>query len=385
MEMFEEPYHRIQARIDLSAIKHNLCVAKECLKPETKLMFVIKADGYGHGAVPLAKAAEELCCVDYYGVAIPEEGIELRQAGIQKPILILSAIAKEQIKDLIKWDFTFTVYEYKKAVLLNEEAEKWGKKIKIHLKLDTGMGRVGYLPKEESFEEMLSISALPNLVLEGLFSHLACADEVDKTSAKFQFQLFLSAVKRLKEKGLHFPILHIANSASILELPSMQLDLVRSGIMTYGLVPSGEVCLHEKSLKPALSLLTHVSYLKTLPAGKGISYGSTFYTERESIIATIPVGYADGYRRLLSSKGSVLIRGKRAKILGRICMDQFMVDVTDIQGVEIGDVVTLIGKDQEEEITAEEIANLTGTIHYEVTCNISKRVPRVYYENCSIQ
>ena len=381
VETFGEPYYRVQARIDLSAVQHNLSVAKSLLAGKTKLMFVIKADGYGHGAVPLAKAAEELGCVDYYGVAIVEEGIELRKAGIDKPILILSAAAREQFPDVVRWDLDSAIYEYEKANQLSREAEKQHKTAKIHVKIDTGMGRVGYLPNKGTISEVMRIAALPNLLLEGLFSHLACADEKDKTSAREQYKLFIEVVDTFRSNGLTFPILHIANSASIIELPEMHLDLVRCGVMSYGLIPSNAVAIHHGSLKPALSLLTHVSYIKTLSKGKGISYGSTFYTEKESRIATIPVGYADGYSRLLSSKGRVLIHGKSARILGRICMDQFMVDITEIENVKIGDMVTLIGKDQQEEITVEELAELTGTIHYEIVCNISKRVQRVYYKS----
>lgn len=388
-EVFQEPYLRVKAEIDLDAVCNNMIAAKNTLAKGTKLMFVIKADGYGHGAVPLAKAVDELdqsggcgmetTYVDAYGVAIIEEGVQLRMAGITKPILLLSCSAIEQMPEIVSNDLTATVYEFQKAKILSEEAQRQGKTVKVHIKVDTGMGRIGYTPSENSIQEIVEIGNLPGLSLEGLFTHLACADEADKTSANRQFQLFSKFTEILLKKGIVFEVLHVANSSALIELSRMHLDMVRSGIMSYGLYPSKETMHHGLILQPVLSMRSHISYIKKVAAGEGISYGSTFITNGETLIATVPVGYADGYPRLLSSKGRVLVKGKSAPILGRICMDQFMVDVSKIPDVKAGDQVTLIGRDGEEFIPAEELADLTNTINYEITCNISKRVPRVYY------
>lgn len=370
-------YYRVQANIDLDAICNNIKRSKERLKEGTKIMAIIKADGYGHGAVPVAKVLDSL--VDAYGIAIVEEGIELREAGIKKPILILGYTPKPLYSEMIEYDIMATVFTYEMAEEIAKEARKQNKTAKIHIKLDTGMSRIGFALTEESIETILRISKLEGIEIAGCFSHFARADEKDKTFTYVQLERYLDFVNQLEEKGVHIPMKHIANSAAIMELPETCLDMVRSGIITYGLYPSKEVEQSKLFLEPAMSIIAHVSYVKELEAGVGISYNSTYVTERKTRVATIPVGYGDGYPRALSSKGRVLIHGKSAPILGRVCMDQFMIDVTDIPEAAMGDRVTLVGKDGNEEITVEELSEMSGSFNYEYVCDVGKRIPRVYY------
>lgn len=371
-------YYRIEARVNLDAICNNIDEVRRNINPNTKIMAVIKADGYGHGAVALASALNDK--VDAYGIAIIEEGIELRRAGIEKPILVLGFTPHQQYEDLLKYDIIQTVFQYDMAKRLSDIAVSHGKQAKIHLKIDTGMTRIGFKDTEESIQIIKEISKLPNIIIDGIFTHFACADEEDKTSARKQLSRFLIYVDKLKKEGIHIPIKHVSNSASIIDLPESNLDMVRSGIITYGMYPSDKVNKKRLMLQPALTLISNVVYVKNVEAGTGISYNSTYITKQDSVIATIPVGYGDGYPRQLSSKGRVLIHGKSAPIVGRVCMDQFMVDVTDIPDVKEGDKVTLIGQDGGESISIEEVANLVGSFNYELVCDIGKRVPRVYYK-----
>lgn len=372
-------YYRVEAKINLDAICNNIDEVRKNINTHTKIMAVIKADGYGHGAVALAKALGDK--VDAYGIAIIEEGIELRNAGFDKPILILGFTPYQLYDELVKYNITQTVFHYDMAKRLSDVAVSQGKQAKIHIKLDTGMSRIGFKDNEESIQVIKEISKLPNIYIDGLFTHFACADEADKTSARKQLSRYLAFADQLEKEGIDIPVKHVSNSASIIDLPEANLDMVRSGISTYGMYPSDEVNKSKLLLQPALSLTSNVIYVKQVPAGTGISYNSTFVTSRDSIIATIPVGYGDGYPRQLSSKGRVLIHGKSAPIVGRVCMDQFMVDVTDIPDVVEGDIVTLIGKDGKEYISAEEVANMAGSFNYELVCDIGKRVPRVYYKD----
>ncbi|MFU0826848.1 MAG: Alanine racemase [Lachnoclostridium sp.] len=381
-EKIKERYFRATANIDLDAICSNIVNTRKLLKSTTKIMAIIKSDAYGHGAVPVAKALDPL--VDAFGIAILEEGIELRRAGITKPILILGYTPKEQFEELLHNNITPTIFQYSLAEELSKEAIKQNKTANIHIKLDTGMSRIGYSDKIESIEEIKKIASLEGIRIEGLFSHFACADEKDKTSAKNQLRRYLAFVKKLEKEGITIPIKHIANSAGIIDLPEAELDMVRSGISTYGLYPSDEVNKDRLKLKPAMELKSHVSFVKEVDPGVGVSYGSTYVTTRKTKIATIPVGYGDGYPRCLSSKGRVLIHGKSAPIIGRICMDQFMVDVTDIANVNQGDSVTLIGKDGDEFISVEEVAEMAYSFNYEFICNIGKRIPRIYYKQGKI-
>lgn len=370
-------YYRVHAVIDLDAICHNIKEVKRIVGPDVKVMPVIKADGYGHGSVPVAKALNEIG-VDAFAVAIIEEGITLRNNGIRQPILILGYTSEYQYSSLIQYEIEPTVFCYEMAESLSKIAQALGKDAKVHIKVDTGMNRIGFQPTEESAEIIEKIANLPNIKIQGIFTHFACADEADKTSAVKQKNKFDGFVKKLSDRGIEIPVKHVSNSAAIIDLRTYQLDMVRSGIITYGLYPSKEVSRKVLDLKPAMTLKTHIVHVKEVEAGEGISYNHTYVTDKKTKIATIPVGYADGYPRLLSSRGRVLIRGQYAPIIGRICMDQFMVDVTEIEGVSVMDEVTLVGKDGNCEITVEEVAELAGTINYEFICGIGKRVPRVY-------
>lgn len=370
-------YYRVHAVIDLDAICHNIKEVKHVVGPDVKVMPVIKADGYGHGSVPVAKALNEIG-VDAFAVAIIEEGITLRNNGIRQPILILGYTSEYQYSSLIQYEIEPTVFCYEMAESLSKIAQALGKDAKVHIKVDTGMNRIGFQPTEESAEIIEKIANLPNIKIQGIFTHFACADEADKTSAAKQKNKFDGFVKKLSDRGIEIPVKHVSNSAAIIDLQTYQLDMVRSGIITYGLYPSKEVSRKVLDLKPAMTLKTHIVHVKEVEAGEGISYNHTYVTDKKTKIATIPVGYADGYPRLLSSRGRVLIRGQYAPIIGRICMDQFMVDVTEIEGVSVMDEVTLVGKDGTCEITVEEVAELAGTINYEFICGIGKRVPRVY-------
>lgn len=378
-EAYKEKYYRVKADINLDAICENILAEKALFSEGTKIMAVIKADGYGHGAIPIARALDSM--VDAFAVAIVEEGIELREAGIDKPILILGTIAKEEIPEVIQHNITQTVFQLDMAKAMEEEAVRQGKIAKIHIKLDTGMGRLGYQPTAESIDEIVQISKLAHIQIEGIFTHFACADMGDKSSANEQLNIFRDFVTKLENAGVKIPVKHASNSAAILDMRYANLDMVRSGITTYGLYPSDFVNKKVLILHPAMELKTHVSYVKELDAGHGIGYGSTFITDRHMKIATVPVGYGDGYPRQLSNKGRVLLHGMSAPIIGRICMDQFMIDVSHIPDVKQGDEVTLIGKDGTECIPVEEIGELAHSFNYETVCNIGKRIPRIYYKN----
>ena len=374
MDMSE--YYRVCAQIDLSAVRKNIEAIRAAVRPESKLMVVLKADGYGHGAVPIAKRIDDIA--DAYGMAIVEEAAELREAGITKPILVLGYTASHLYDKLIQYDITQTIFQYETAYELNEAAKKAGKTVKIHIKLDTGMSRIGFATTEESVEEIVKISKLSNLCMEGVFTHFAKADEIDKEATRLQYQRFAGMVEKLKQRGVSFTTCHVSNTAAIIDLPEYNLDMVRCGIGTYGMYPSVDVQKNRVLLTPAMELKTHISYVKELPKGVGISYNGTYVTERPMRVATIPVGYGDGYPRLLSSKGRVLIHGKSAPILGRVCMDQFMVDVSGIPEAKQNDDVTLMGRDGYECIPTEEISGYAGTINYEIVCEVGKRIPRVY-------
>ena len=374
-------YPRVHADIDLDAILHNMEQMHRLTDPNTKLMAVIKTDGYGHGAIPIARELEAVGYVYGYAVATEEEALALRTDGVKKPILILGYTFPEQYEALLQAQVTPAVFSMESARLLSDMAEKLHTAAHIHIKLDTGMGRVGFLVSEESADVIAQISKLPHIMIEGMFTHFARADETDKTSANRQLSEFLHMVDMLNERGVHIPLKHCSNSAGILDLPQANLDVVRAGITLYGLHPSEEVQLERMDMKPAMSLKSRVVHVKTLPGGYGISYGATYVTPEERRIATIPVGYGDGYARSLSNKGDVLIRGRRAPIVGRVCMDQFMVDVTEIPGVSVGDEVTLVGTDGGEHISLEELGEKSGRFNYEFACDLGKRIPRVFYKD----
>lgn len=380
MEESVKMYERVYARIDLDAIIHNVTNFKNRISSQSTLMPVVKADGYGHGAVPISKELIN-CGIDRFAVATIEEGISLRKNGIDKKILILGYTPVDIADKLVEYDLIQTVYNYTAAKNISDTACKSGKIGKIHIKLDTGMGRIGFVPNDESVSIIKDIYNLPNIEIEGIYTHLSKADELDKTFTNNQLKFYNDFIGKLESNGICIPIKHVANSAGIIDLDSTHLDLVRLGISLYGLYPSDEVIKDNVKLQPVLSLISHIIHIKEVEEGTPIGYGGTYITKRKSKIATIPVGYGDGYDRLLSSKGRVLIGGQFANILGRICMDQFMVDITDIPDVKDFDEVVLIGKQGHNEITADDIAKIKGTINYEVVCQLGKRIPRVYYKN----
>lgn len=371
-------YRRVHAEIDLDAVIYNMESMHGNISKNTKIMAVIKADGYGHGAVEIAETIEHIDYLFGYAVATVEEGQILRNHGIKKPILILGYVFPEQYEEMIKAEIRPTVFTKEMAIALSDAAQKAEMDCLIHFAIDTGMSRIGYQVTEEAAEEMAQLAKLPHIMVEGIFTHFARADEADKTHTYKQLEQFDKIVSMLQKRGIHIPIHHSSNSAGIVEVPRGNMDLVRAGITLYGLWPSEEVDKNIIDLKPVLSLITHVAYVKELEAGREISYGGTYITKEKRLIATIPVGYADGYARGLSNKGEVLIHGKRAPIRGRVCMDQFMVDVTDIGNVKSGDEVILIGRDQNEIITMEEVGMRSGRFNYEFVCDLGKRIPRVF-------
>ena len=372
---------RVYAEINLDAMCSNVSQALERMKP-AKLMAIIKTDAYGHGAVRSAKALDEIG-VYAFGVATPGDALELRRAEIKNPILILGYVFEEYFDRMIENDIDLALFDLNTAKLLNSHAEKLGKKARVHIKADTGMGRIGFQPCDESAEIIKEIAALNNIEIDGMFTHFACADSKDKASVNRQIERFTNFVAKVKSEGVSLPIVHCYNSASIVDFDKPLFDMVRCGIITYGLEPSDEVSKTNIKLQKVMSIKSHVAYVKKVGAGFTVSYGSTYVTDKETEIATIPVGYGDGYPRTLSNKGMVLIGGHFAKIIGRVCMDQFMVDVTGL-GVSRGDEVILMGSDGENSITAEEIGDLSGRFNYELVCDINKRVPRVYIKNGEI-
>ncbi len=373
-----KPYHRIEARIDLSAIRRNIETVQALNPADRKTLLVIKADGYGHGAAVLAEKLDDLA--DYYGVAEIDEAVELRNSGVTKPILILGYTDETEYEDLINYDITQAVYDVERCRSLSRLAEAMGKKARVHIKVDSGMHRIGFQADAEGVAAAEELFSMPGLSIEGIFTHFAKADEKDKTSANAQYEAFSWFVKTLEDKGYNLGIRHIDNSAGAMELHSKGFDMMRLGIVIYGLYPSEEV---DKSvvITPAMQLVSHITHVKTLPAGSGISYGHTFVTERETRVATVSAGYADGYPRAQSNCGRVLIHGEYAPILGRVCMDQFMVDVTHIPEAGVGDEVVLIGTDEGKSISVEEVAEPAVSFNYELVCNVARRVPRVYIED----
>ncbi len=370
------PYTRVYATVDLDAVEANMKAMAANLKEGTSIMGVVKTDGYGHGAVPVAKVIEPY--VKGYAVATIEEAINLKNHGIEKPVLILGVTHESRNEDLIRHGIRSVVFQERKAAALSDMAVKMGRKAFVHVALDTGMSRIGMRPDREGAKLAAAISRMPGICLEGVFTHFARADETDKASAKQQLKKYLDFIAMAEELGVRFPIKHISNSAGIVDMKEANCDMVRAGISIYGLYPSDQVKKDQVILCPALELKSFITYIKTIEPGAEVSYGGTFVADRPMTIATIPIGYGDGYPRSLSGKGRVLIRGQYAPILGRVCMDQMMVDVTTIEDVSEDDEVTLIGKDGGREIPVSELAELGGGFHYEILCDIGKRVPRVY-------
>ena len=374
-------FDRLKAVVSLDAIAHNFAEMKKNIAEGTKMIAVIKADGYGHGAEAIARLTDNYSYIWGYAVATAEEALQLRSAGVEKPILILGLVFEEYFREMVAGDIRLTVCEYETAKKLSREAVRQDKTVHIHIGLDTGMSRIGFADTPESVEEIKKIAALDYLEIEGMFTHFARADETDKTPAADQLNRYLTFAELLEKSGVHIPLKHCSNSAGIIRMKEANLDAVRAGITIYGIYPSNEVERDIVKLEPAMELKSHISYVKDLEPGASISYGGTYTADKKIRVATIPAGYADGYPRTLSNKGWVLIHGQKAPILGRVCMDQFMVNVSDIPDVKAGDEVTLIGKDGDEFISIETFGDMSGRFSYEFACDISKRVPRVYLKN----
>lgn len=369
---FMDKYLRTYAEINLDAIGNNFNELKKCVDASTKLCAVIKADGYGHGAVILADFLSDKA--DYFAVATADEAIELRNSGITTPVLILAYTHEDEYGELIENNIELTVFSTETAEKINNIALNKGKKAKIHIAVDTGMSRIGLSHDSYGLEAVKAISKLSNIEIQGIFTHYACADMSDKSVSEKQTRLFEEFISDCESNGIDFPVKHICNSAGISEF-NEHFDMVRMGISLYGLYPSDEIDMSKISLIPAMTFKSHITNIKTVPAGTGISYGHTYITDKERIIATVCAGYADGYPRALSNSGRVLVNGRFAPVTGRVCMDQFMIDITDIPDVKIDDEVILFGGDG---VSAEEIGEKSMSFNYEVVCRISRRIPRVY-------
>ncbi len=377
-----EQFNRICATIDLDAIRYNIENMKANLQPGPQMIAVVKSDGYGHGALPIAREIEELDYLFGYGVATFEEAMILRQGGIRKPIIILGYTFPECYGQMAEQEIRPAVFRRDMLPALSQAAAKTGKKIKVHIKVDTGMSRIGVQTDEDGLSFVQECLETPGIEAEGIFTHFARADEIDKTAAAEQLRSFIRFLQKLEDRtGVRIPIRHCSNSAGIIEMKEANLDAVRAGVALYGMWPSEEVDQTTVSLRPTLTLTSHIIYIKELSAGRQISYGGTYETREPVRVATIPVGYGDGYPRSLSNLGYVLIRGRKAPVLGRVCMDQMMVDVSGIPEAAEDDPVILIGRDGTEEITMEALGNLSGRFNYELACCLNRRVPRIYVKN----
>ena len=377
-------YSRVYAQIDLDAIAFNIDQMKRNLTPGCKMMPVIKTDGYGHGASPIARMLQDKEYIWGFAVATLEEALLLRKAQIEKPILVLGCVFPEQYVEMLKNNIRACVYSEEMAEHISNVAVQENVTAHIHIKVDTGMNRLGFLANQQSVESIERITKMKKISAEGIFSHMARADEWNKTFTEKQIKTFQWMIDALKEQGVEFQHHHLANSASIIDVPDSYYDMVRAGIAMYGLYPSDEITKESVVLKPALSLKSRVIFVKEIEANMPVSYGGSFVSKQKMKIATVPVGYGDGYPRSLSNKGYVLVRGKKAPIVGRVCMDQFMVDVSDIDGVQFGDTVTLIGWDGDEHVSVEELSGLSDRFHYEFVCDLGKRIPRVFIRNGEI-
>lgn len=371
-------FHRSFARIDLTAIKNNFENLKALLKPGTKTMAIVKANAYGHGAVRVAKTLENLA--DYFAVADIQEALELRDNGIANPILILSYTSTYHYEELIGNEIIPTVYSLEDAIKLSQTAVEMSKKVVIHIAVDTGMNRIGFRDCAESADIIKKISTLPNIEIEGVFTHFACADCEDKSSVNVQKQRFDKFIASLEERGLDISIKHCCNSAATIDCDT-HYDMVRMGIALYGLYPSDEVMKEKVELKPAMEVVSRIIHIKDVEAGEGIGYGHAYVTPEKKKIATVCIGYADGYNRAFSNNGSVLVNGKRAKVVGKVCMDQIMIDITGIDGANVGDQVIIMGEQKGSVITAEELGEMCGSFNYEMICTFMPRVNKIYYEN----
>lgn len=375
-------YDRTCAVVDLDAICKNMEAMKKSLPEETKIIGVVKADAYGHGAEAVADAISPY--VWGFAVAAGDEAVLLRRHGVKKPVLVLGPVHESRYEELLLGEIRPTIFTEEVARAFGEAACRLRVPGRIHLAVDTGMSRIGMEPSVEGADLVKRIADCPGIIIEGIFTHFAKADEADKEPARKQLKTYLEFLNSLEDRGLEIPVRHCSNSAGILEALGTDLTAVRAGISIYGLYPSGEVDQEKVKLVPALSWRGRITCVKTIPAGASVSYGGTFTAKAPTRVATIAAGYGDGYSRALSGKGYVLIKGRKAPVLGRVCMDQFMVDVTHIPQVKEGEEAILLGRDGEASITAEEMAFLSSGFHYEILCNIGKRVPRIYIKNGSV-
>lgn len=373
--MAEHEFYRSFAKINLSAIDHNLREIKKSLAKGVKTLAVVKADAYGHGLVPVSKHIQK--DVDYFAVATVEDALELRENGAEKPVIILSYVSPLQYETVIENDITATMYNVEEAENLSALAEKKGKKVKVHIPVDTGMGRIGFMPDEDGVKAVKRISEMKGIFLEGLFSHYACADYEDKTESDKQTELFDRFISLLEKEGIEIPIKHMNNSAGTIE-NLKQYDMCRVGIALYGLYPSDEVNKDNMKLMPAMEVMSHIVHIKTVEKGFKIGYGHIYEAPSERTIATVSIGYADGYKRCLTGVGYVLANGKKAPIVGKICMDQCMVDITDIPDLKVGDKVVVMGKSGNEELSAELLGSMCHSFNYEIICSFMPRVIRIY-------
>ena len=371
-------YMRVCAEINLDAVAYNFKSMKDNLTPGTKMVAVVKTDGYGHGAVPIAQMVQEYDYIWGFATATIEEALLLRQAGVKKPILILGFVFPDAYEEVVKYDIRPAVFKLSMARQLSEEAVRQGKTVHVHIKVDTGMSRIGFADTKESVQDVCAISKLPGIRMEGLFTHFAKSDELDKAATEKQLARYCAFREACEAAGVKFQIHHCSNSAGIIDLPEANLDMVRAGITVYGLYPSDEVKKELVPLRPAMEMKSHIVHVKTIAPGTEVSYGGIYTADSARRIATVPVGYADGYPRSLSNKGVVLIAGKRAPICGRVCMDQMMVDVTEIPEAVPGMEVTMFGKNGEAVLSVDELAELSGRFNYEFVCDLSQRVPRIY-------
>ena len=371
------------AEVDLDALAHNMREIRRLARKDALVTAVIKADGYGHGATKIAQTLLDNGA-DRFAIAVLDEGIELRNAGFGVPILILGFTDKERAEEIVSFNLEQAVYSWELAEAISKAAVKQNKTAKIHIKVDTGMGRIGLKPDKDSVQLIKKISKLPNIAIEGIFTHFAVADTLDKTYTEGQYERFTWICGELERENVKINVKHCGNSAAIIDLPNMHLNMVRAGIILYGLKPSDEVMLDKIELKQVMSLKVRITHVKEIEAGQSVSYGRRFIAEKKSKIASLPVGYADGYTRMLSGKAEALVKGRRVPVVGRICMDQCMIDVTGIEDVKVGDEVVLFGKQGEGFIHIDELAEKLDTINYEIVCMISRRVPRVYVRNGKI-
>jgi alanine racemase len=363
--------------INLDNLAHNFREIERIVNKDTVVMPVIKANGYGHGSVELAKLYKSIGA-KRFAVSLLNEAIELSKAGIQEPILVLNYTPGSQMGKVVEHNLIQSIYRLEDAIILSEKAKEMDKNAKIHIKIDSGMSRLGFLPNKGTIENILKIMELKNIEIEGIYTHFAKADEVDKAFTKTQYARFNWVIEELEKKGASIPIKHVSNSAAIIDIPEYNLDIVRPGIILYGYYPSDEVIKERIDLKPAMTLKSIISNIKTVPKETGISYGHLFTTEKESRIATVPIGYGDGYTRMLTGKAEAYVGDRRVSVAGKICMDQLMLDITGVDNAQIGDEVVFFGVGNPDYPHVDEVAKKLGTINYEIICMMGRRLPRVY-------